>query len=351
MTETTDQAPLPTVTPVSMSKRPTHLSIKLAVWVKSTHEGINVINKTAYAGMVKPDLSGMDNPLIAATCDGVGTKLIVARDANHFSGLGQDLVAMNVNDSLLPAAARPLLFLDYLATGKLDPEQLEIIVASVAKVLPRERMRSLAEKPQRCLTSTPRAILTFAGFAVGIADEDRVPTPANMAAGDIVLGCHRMEYTATAYPLLGERFLTALATPPKPRSTASKRTWVKTVLAPTALYVKPVMAPLEDFTFTGAAHITGVVLLGRSLKLVQNGLGMTIDPSTYSRPPIFKVIQEAGNITDHEMASTFNMGIGFIVIVKPEDADKIQKAFPNTWMRVGHLHNDFEGVDSGYARS
>jgi phosphoribosylformylglycinamidine cyclo-ligase len=350
MTETTDQAPL--------SYRDAGVDVeaadafvdKIGSLVKSTHAGIDVISKTAYAGMVRPNLTGMNSPLIAATCDGVGTKLIVARDANHFSGLGQDLVAMNVND-LLPAAARPLLFLDYLATGKLDPEQLEIIVASVAQACRESGCALIGGETAEMPDVYAEGDFDLAGFAVGIADEDRVPTPSDMAAGDIILGLPSTGVHSNGLSLARRALFDRAGYTTETEIEGLEENLGKTVLAPTALYVKPVMALLEKFTFTGAAHITGGGLLGRTLKLVKDGLGMTIDPNSYTRPPIFKVIQDAGNVTDHEMASTFNMGIGFVVIVSPEDADKIQEAFPDTWMRVGHLHNEFEGVDLGYARS
>ena len=164
-----------------------HFVERIAGLARSTHEGVDVVNKTAYAGLVRPDLTGMDSPLIAATCDGVGTKLLVAKEANHFHGLGQDLVAMNVND-LLPAAAKPLLFLDYLACGKLNPEQLEVIVASVAGACRESGCALVGGETAEMPGVYAEDEFDLAGFAVGIVDQGRVPDPSTMAAGDVVLG-------------------------------------------------------------------------------------------------------------------------------------------------------------------
>lgn len=350
MTTTTEEAPL--------SYRDAGVDVEAAdafvdrigSLVESTHAGIDVIRKTAYAGMVRPNLTGMNSPLIAATCDGVGTKLIVARDAGFFAGLGQDLVAMNVND-LLPAAAKPLLFLDYLATGKLDPVQLETIVASVAGACRESGCALIGGETAEMPDVYQKGDFDLAGFAVGLVDEDRVPDPSSMAAGDVILGLPSTGVHSNGFSLARRALFDRAGYTTETVLDELPENVGRALLAPTALYVKPVMALLETFTFKAAAHITGGGLLGRLKKLAEPGLGMTLNPDSYSRPPIFNVIQESGKITDLEMASTFNMGIGFVIVVAPSQADAIVAAFPNTWQRVGVVHNEFEGVDLGYART
>ena len=327
-----------------------HFVERIAGLARSTHEGVDVVNKTAYAGLVRPDLTGMDNPLIAATCDGVGTKLLVAKEANHFEGLGQDLVAMNVND-LLPAAAKPLLFLDYLACGKLNPEQLEVIVASVAGACRESGCALVGGETAEMPGVYAEDEFDLAGFAVGIVDQARVPDPSSMAAGDVVLGLPSTGVHSNGLSLARKALFDRAGLSVDSTVEGLELPVGKALLVPTALYVAPMMAFLAKFSMRASAHITGGGLLGRGEKLIGKGLGLRIDPETYEVPAIFKAIQKAGEISDQEMASTFNMGLGFLVVVSPEVADQAIETLGSPWLKVGSIHDDFEGVDLGYARS
>ena len=288
--------------------------------VRSTHGSAVVTHPSRFAGLIRPELEGMVDPLIAATCDGVGTKVLVAAEPAHFEGLGRDLVAMNVND-LLPLGARPLLFLDYLATGRLDPERLEAAVRGIAAACREAECALLggetAEMPDVHTTDT----VEMAGFAIGLVDAARLPDPSRIRPGDPVAalpstGLHSNGFTLARRSLargghsLDDRFGDA--------------TLGDALRTPTAIYVADVLA----VGFKAAAHITGGGLLGRAAAMLPDGLGMRLDPRAWERHEIFDLIATAGGVEPEEMARTFNMGLGFMAIVGE---------VPEGWLHVGEI--------------
>ncbi len=322
---------------------------------KDTHTDEVVPGRTPYAGLVRPILEGLSDPLIAATCDGVGTKLMVAREAGIYRGLGQDLVAMNVND-LLPAGAKPLLFLDYIATGKLDPEALKEVVAGVAGACKASGCSLLGGETAEMPGVYAEGDFDLAGFSVGIVDERRIPDASTIEAGDVLLalpssGVHSNGFSLVRKALFEHAGLDLNSTPE-----GFEKPLAETVLEPTRLYVREVLDVINQHSIKAAAHITGGGLLGRTAKLLpeqlRDSLGVRIDPTTYSVLPIFKLIQQCGNVLDEEMARTFNMGLGFVIAVSPEVADAICDS-SSEWLRVGHINsrdNNEPLVDLGYAQ-
>ena len=304
--------------------------------VRSTHGGAVVTHAARFAGLIRPDTTGMRDPLIAATCDGVGTKVLLATEPDHYEGLGRDLVAMNVND-LLPLGARPLLFLDYLAAGTLDQERLGAVVRGVAAAC-RESHCALLGGETAAMPGVLRGDeIEMAGFAVGIVDADRLPDPATIRPGDVVValpstGLHANGFSLARKALLEGEGLDLGATLPGLDGTLGD-----TLRTPTAIYVDQAL----DLVFKAAAHITGGGLLGRTAAMLPESLGMRIDPNAYARPPIFDLIAAAGDISPDEMAATFNMGLGFVAIVDPGERAE-------GWLRVGEVIEG-GGVYLGYA--
>lgn len=308
----------------------------------------------AYAGLFRPPISGMRSPLLAATCDGVGTKLLVARDCGRYRGLGQDLVAMNVND-LLPAGARPLFFLDYLATGRLDPEPLAEVVAGIADACAAVGCALLGGETAELPGLYREGDFDLAGFAVGLVEAEQVPR-GPLAAGDVVLGLPSSGVHANGLSL-ARRAMERAGLRHDDVPTELGAPLGEILLTPTALYVRPVlalMAGLLPARIKAAAHITGGGLLGRARRLVPPGLRIEIDPRSYLRPPIFDVLARAGGIAESELARTFNMGLGFLLIVAAEDAARAL-SIPDLGLRevgrvvaagLGAAHAE---VDLGYA--
>ncbi|MBN1962565.1 MAG: phosphoribosylformylglycinamidine cyclo-ligase [Deltaproteobacteria bacterium] len=323
---------------------------RIARLAKTTHNQAVFSHHSKYAGLIRLDVNGMQEPLLAATCDGVGTKLLIAKMANSFEGLGQDLVAMSVND-LLPLGARPLLFLDYMAVGKLDASTMEAIVASIANACRECGCVLLGGETAEMPGLYAPGDFDLAGFAVGTVDKACLPKPELMQAGDVILalpssGIHS-NGISLARAALFERGQLGIDT--KPVSLGGK-TLAQELLTPTALYVQPVLRLFNKYNFHAAAHITGGGLLLRGKKLARQGLRLNIDPQTYQIHPIFKLIGDTGNVSPAELASTFNMGLGFVAIFAAKTAKQVLAEFSNDgWLEVGRVNSGKAGIDLGFA--
>ncbi len=316
---------------------------------RSTHGPEVVQHACRYAGLIRPGLTGLADPLIAATCDGVGTKVLVAKDHGKYEGLGQDLVAMNVND-LLPMGARPILFLDYLAAASIKGEPLVQVVQGIAKACREVGCALLGGETAEMPGVYREGDFDLAGFAVGIVDGRRLPSQTDLAAGDRVLalrstGVHSNGLSLARKALLDRGGLWLADTPP-----GLGRPLGDELLEPTALYVRPVIELLDRFRFKAAAHVTGGGLIGRSRKLLPEGLRMVFDPASWTRPAIFDLIAGAGSVPWDEMGRTFNLGLGFLVVMAPEVAAEALAAGKGEWLAVGELVAGETGVDLGFAR-
>ncbi|HUG75235.1 MAG TPA: phosphoribosylformylglycinamidine cyclo-ligase [Acidimicrobiia bacterium] len=310
--------------------------------VRSTHGDAVIAHPSHFAGLIRPELSGMGDPLIAATCDGVGTKVLLASSSAHYEGLGHDLVAMNVND-LLPLGARPLLFLDYLAVGKLRPERLESLVRGMAAACREAHCALLGGETAEMPDVYSGDDIEMAGFAAGLIDAARLPDPATIGPGDVVLGLPSTGLHANGFSLARKALLERGRFDLEASLPGLDGTLGDTLRTPTAIYVDQVLALADDVGFKAAAHITGGGLLGRTAAMLPDGVGMHIDPDSYARPPIFALIAAAGDIEPDEMATTFNMGLGFVAIVDPHRAERARG-----WLHVGEVVEG-GGVDLGYA--
>ena len=314
---------------------------------KSTWSHAVLPGTAAYAGLLQPDLSEHAQPVLAATCDGVGTKLLVAIACNQYEGLGQDLVAMNVND-LLPSGSRPLMFLDYIATGKLEAKALEAVVRGVANACRAVGCALLGGETAEMPGLYKAGEFDLAGFAVGMVDAQRIPDPSTIRKGDLIFalpssGLHANGYSLARRALLERGALSLEDTPQalgRPLGTA--------LLEPTRLYVNEVLRLMAKAKIKAGAHITGGGLLGRMAKLMPAPWGARLFPQSYPRPPIIDLVQRCGDVSDEEMASTFNMGLGYVVVVDPSDASEVA-ATRDDWLQVGEITST-QGVDLGYAR-
>lgn len=315
---------------------------------KLTYGNAVVDSGDAYAGLVRPPLSGLADPLLAATCDGVGTKLLVARDCQDYSGIGQDLVAMNVND-LLPRGARPLFFLDYIAAGRLDSVPLADIASGIIAACQQSGCALLGGETAELPDAYLEGDCDLAGFAVGIVDAPHVPK-ADISDGDLLYafpssGIHA-NGLSLARRIVADAGLSYQDTPSElPHSLA------KELLIPTRLYVQDVLSLHKQVRVKAAAHVTGGGLLLRAHKLCPPGLRLTIDPDSYVRPAIFSLLARLGGVSWEEMAKTFNMGIGFLLVMGPSDAETLSQVSCGDLRPVGKIVRGERGVDLGYARS
>jgi phosphoribosylformylglycinamidine cyclo-ligase len=311
------------------------LVARIAGLAAATHGPEVEPGPAAFAGLYR--LPGGD--LLAATCDGVGTKVLIAREAGRFEGIGQDLVAMNVND-LLPVGARPLFFLDYLAAGALDPGPVAAVVAGAAAACREVGCALLGGETAEMPGLYRPGDLDVAGFAVGLVDPRRRPDPAGPRPGDRVLalpssGIHANGLSLARAALLDRGGLRLDGHVPE-----LGRTLAEELLEPTALYAGPVLGAPPG-RVGALAHVTGGGLARRGRAMLPEGLHMHLDPARWRRPPVFDLIERAGPVSGTEMAATFNLGLGFLAIVDPEAAPAWEE---DGWLPVGDVRPGERGV-------
>lgn len=322
------------------------LSATFARLAASTHTPDVVAHPSGYAGLLRLPLDAIREPVLATTCDGVGTKLLVAKRAGHYAGLGQDLVAMSVND-LLPLAARPLAFLDYIATGALDSDALTAVVDGVAAACRAAGCSLLGGETAELPGLYSAEQFDLAGFAVGLADGARLPEPERIKAGDRVLALPAQGIHANGFSLVRAALFERGQLDLHASVAGLDAPLADVLLRPTPLYVQPVLQLLAKYGFHAAAHITGGGLLGRLGAILpaaaRQHLHIDIDPDAVPRLPIFELIAEAGQVSAAEMANTFNMGLGFVIVVAQDAAPAILREFPE-WLDVGVVRPQRHGA-------
>jgi len=260
------------------------------------------------------------HPLLVSSTDGVGTKLKVAFMTGRHDTVGIDLVAMCVND-VLALGAEPLFFLDYLATGKLEPEVLRQVVAGVAAGCREAGCALLGGETAEMPGFYKKGEYDAAGFAVGVVEKHRVLTGARTEPGDLVVGLASSGLHSNGYSLArrvvfreaGMKVGDSLARHGIDRSVGEE------LLTPTRIYVRAVRAVLRHYRIKrvvrGIAHVTGGGLVGNLPRVLPEGCAAELDPSAWPRPPIFDLIQKLGDVPPEEMYRTFNMGIGLVLVV------------------------------------
>ena len=260
---------------------------------------------------------GYREPVLISGTDGVGTKLKLAFHLNRHDTIGIDLVAMSVND-ILVQGAEPLFFLDYYACGRLDVDVAEQVVAGIARGCELAGCALIGGETAEMPGMYPIGEYDLAGFAVGVAEKDRLITGADIRAGDVVLGLASSGAHSNGYSLIRkivEVTQADLAGPFHGRSLG------ETLLEPTRIYVKPLLALMQSVTVKGLAHITGGGLTGNIPRILPEGLTAHLDAQAWTWPPVFQWLQQAGGVTTEEMLRTFNCGIGMVVVVDAADAE------------------------------
>jgi phosphoribosylformylglycinamidine cyclo-ligase len=254
--------------------------------------------------------------LISGT-DGVGTKLKLAFHLNRHDSIGIDLVAMSVND-ILVQGAEPLFFLDYYACGRLDVDVAEQVIAGIARGCELAGCALIGGETAEMPGMYPIGEYDLAGFAVGVAEKDRLITGADIRAGDAILGLASSGPHSNGYSLIRkivEVTQTDLSTPFHGRSLG------ETLLEPTRIYVKPLLALMQVMQVKGLAHITGGGLTGNIPRILPEGLTAHLDAQAWTWPPVFQWLQHSGGVSTEEMQRTFNCGIGMVVVVDAADAE------------------------------
>ena len=275
-----------------------------------------------FGGLFAPDLSGMTEPVFVSGTDGVGTKLRLAQLLDKHDTIGIDCVAMCVND-IICCGAKPLFFLDYIAIGKNIPEKVADIVSGVAEGCVQSGCALIggetAEHPGVMVPDD----YDIAGFAVGVVDKPKIIDAGKVAEGDALIGLTSSGVHSNGFSLVRKVFDIEHADLKTPMDELEGRSLGEVLLAPTKLYVKPVLALLEGgIDLHGASHITGGGFFENVPRMLPKGLEAHFHAAMLPRLPIFELIAKRGNVSEHDMYNTFNMGLGMVLAVPQEQADK-----------------------------
>jgi phosphoribosylformylglycinamidine cyclo-ligase len=263
--------------------------------------------------------TGYQEPVLVSGTDGVGTKLKLAQQLDRHNTIGIDLVAMCVND-VLTCGAEPLFFLDYLATGKLNPEQLEGVVEGISTGCQQAGCALLGGETAEMPGFYQPGEYDLAGFCVGIVEKSKILDGSQVQVGDVAIGLASAGIHSNGYSLVRKIVeLSGLGLDQTPAQLNGVALG-DALLAPTRLYVQPILAALRaNLPIHGMAHITGGGLPENLPRCLGSGQSVQVTPDTWPVPPVFQWLQEAGSVETLEMFNTFNMGIGFVVLVSPAD--------------------------------
>ncbi|WP_427023004.1 phosphoribosylformylglycinamidine cyclo-ligase [Aureimonas ureilytica] len=276
-----------------------------------------------FGGLFDLKAAGFTDPVLVAANDGVGTKLKIAIDAGKHDTIGVDLVAMCVND-LVVQGAEPLFFLDYFATGKLDPAQGEAIVAGIAEGCRQAGCALIGGETAEMPGLYAEKDYDLAGFAVGAAERGRLLPSAELTQGDVILGLASSGVHSNGYSLVRRIVERAGAAYDAPAPFDDGRTLAEALLEPTRIYVKPLLAAIRAGDGVKAlAHITGGGFPENIPRVLPDHLRADIDLPAVAVPPVFGWLAKQGGVAQAEMLRTFNCGVGMIVVVAEADAASI----------------------------
>ena len=291
--------------------------------VKATYRPEVLGDLGGFGGLFALNSGKYKEPVLVSGTDGVGTKLRLAFMLDKHDTIGQDAVAMCVND-ILVQGAEPLFFLDYLAVGKLDPEQVASVVKGVANACQESGCALIGGETAEMSGFYPVGEYDIAGFAVGVAEKSQLITSDRVKEGDVLLGLPSSGVHSNGYSLVrkivfdhkgfkGDEYIAELG-----------KTIGEELLTPTRLYPKTCLPLINNFDIHGMVHITGGGFYDNIPRALPDNMAVEIDSSVWQMPTIFKLLQEWGNVDWKEMYRTFNMGIGMIIMTSAEEAEKIK---------------------------
>ena len=299
-----------------------------------------------FGGLFELDLKGYEHPILVSGTDGVGTKLKMAFLMDKHDTVGIDCVAMCVND-VICCGAKPLFFLDYIACGKNIPEKIADIVKGVCDGCVQSGSALIGGETAEMPGFYPIDEYDLAGFSVGIVDKKDVINKDSQKPGDVVIALPSSGVHSNGFSLVRKVFDVEKADLKTPREELGGKSLGETLLTPTKIYVKPMLALFNEVKVKGVSHITGGGFYENMPRSIKKGLGVKINKADVKILPIFKLIQKEGNIVERDMFNTFNMGVGMSVIVAKEDANKaveILKANGEDAYILGELVESEDGV-------
>lgn len=274
-----------------------------------------------FGGLFEMDLTGIAKPVLVSGTDGVGTKLKIAFLMDKHDTVGIDCVAMCVND-IICCGAKPLLFLDYIACGKNYPEKIADIVKGVAEGCVQSGAALVGGETAEMPGFYPLDEYDLAGFSVGVVDKEKILDNTTMEEGDVIIALPSSGVHSNGFSLVRKVFDIENADLKTPLEALDGKSLGETLLTPTKIYVKPMLALLEEVNVKAVSHITGGGFYENIPRSIPDGYCAKIKKEDVKVLPIFKLLQETGNISEHDMFNTYNMGVGMTVVVPAAEAEK-----------------------------
>lgn len=332
--------------------------------IKGTYDS-NVIGDLGnFSGLYSlKDFMGMEEPVLLASTDGVGTKLKIAQLMDKHDTVGIDLVAMCVND-LICQGARPLFFLDYIALGKLVPEHIEKVVAGIADGCKMSGCALIGGETAEMPGMYGEDDYDLAGFSIGIADKKKIVSGQDVKAGDLLVGISSSGIHSNGFSFIRKIFLEEYKYDLDKHIDDLGMSLGDAMLTPTKIYVKLALDALAKHNIKAIAHITGGGLVENIVRVIPKGLGLDIDTKSWDKPVIFKMIEAFDAIEKRELHKSFNMGVGLVMIVDKDEAqglvdyinnrpsdnvdfveDKYKDLMDDRAYIIGSVVDSHEGVD------
>lgn len=288
--------------------------------VKSTYNANVLGDIGSFGGFYSIAGEKMEEPVLVAGTDGVGTKLKYAFLLDKHDTIGIDAVAMCVND-IVCQGAKPLFFLDYYACGRLYPEAEADVIKGIAEGCRQSGCALIGGESAEMPGFYPDGEYDLAGFAVGIVDKKKAISGKDIVAGDVLIGLKSSGIHSNGYSLVRKLFGDENREELETYDERLGKTVAEALLTPTKIYVKSILALIEKVAVKGIAHITGGGFIENIPRIFPKGVGCEIDKNSYEVPALFKIMQEKAGITDEQIYNTFNMGIGMVVCVAPENVE------------------------------
>ena len=315
--------------------------------VKATYRPEVLGDLGGFGGLFALNSGKYKEPVLVSGTDGVGTKLRLAFMLDKHDTIGQDAVAMCVND-ILVQGAEPLYFLDYLAVGKLDPEKVATVVKGVAGACKESGCALIGGETAEMAGFYADGEYDIAGFAVGVVDKANIITGEKIKAGDVLLGIPSSGVHSNGYSLVRKICFDVKGFKGEEKfPELNGKTLGEELLTPTRLYPSVCLPLIEKYDIHGMVHVTGGGFYENVPRMLIDGVKAVVKKDSYPIPPIFTKLAKDGNVDEHAMYNTYNMGIGMIVAVDPADVDKTMEAIKATGDKpyvIGHIEAGEKGV-------
>ena len=299
-----------------------------------------------FGGLFELDLTGITKPVLVSGTDGVGTKLKLAFLMDKHDTVGIDCVAMCVND-IICSGAKPLFFLDYIACGKNYPERIADIVSGVCEGCVQSGAALIGGETAEMPGFYPIDEYDLAGYCTGVVDKDKIIDNKTMTPGDVIIALPSSGVHSNGFSLVRKVFDVENSDITLPVDSLGGKSIGETLLTPTKIYVKPILELISKKNVKAISHITGGGFNENVPRSLPDGFTAKITKHSYEVPYIFKHLQEVGNISEHDMYNTFNMGIGMTVVVDKDDADEAVQILRNAGVEsycIGEIIKGDEGI-------